>query len=152
MGFGTLSLKGRALRLLGQREHSRAELLRKLRPHVQEGEDLDALLAELEEKDFISEERVVASVVNLRAGRMGAARIRQELQAKGVGGEVVQQALAQLQDTELARAREVWRRHFGEPAADPQARAKQARFLMARGFSGDVVHRVVRGEADDGDA
>ncbi len=152
MGFGILSLKGRALRLLGQREHSRAELLRKLRPHVQEGEDLDALLAELEEKDFISEERVVASVVNLRAGRMGAARIRQELQAKGVGGEVVQQALAQLQDTELARAREVWRRRFGEPAADPQGRAKQVRFLMARGFSGDVVHRVIRGGAADDEA
>ena len=149
MGFGTLSLKGRALRLLGQREHSRAELLRKLRPHVQEGEDLDAVLAEVEEKDFISEQRVVASVVNLRAGRMGAARIRQELQAKGVGGEVVQQALAQLQDTELARAREVWRRRFGEPAADPQGRAKQVRFLMARGFSGDVVRRVVRGVGDD---
>lgn len=149
MGFATLSLKGRALRLLGQREHSRAELLRKLRPHVQEGDDLEAVLAELEEKDFISEERVVASVVNLRAGRMGAARIRQELQAKGVGGEVVQQALAQLQHTELARAREVWRRRFGEPAADPQERAKQVRFLMARGFSGDVVHRVVRGVGDD---
>jgi regulatory protein len=149
MGFATLSLKGRALRLLGQREHSRAELLRKLRPHVQEGEDLEAVLADLEEKDFISEERVVASVVNLRAGRMGAARIRQELQAKGVGGEVVQQALAQLQDTESARAREVWRRRFGEPAADPQGRAKQVRFLMARGFSGDVVRRVVRGVGDD---
>ncbi len=151
MGFGTLSLKGRALRLLSQREHSRAELQRKLRPHVQEGEDLEAVLAELEEKDFISEERVVASVVNLRAGRMGAARIRQELQAKGVGGEVVQQALAQLQGTELARAHEVWRRRFGEAAADPQGRAKQVRFLMARGFSGDVVHRVIRGGvADDG--
>ncbi len=152
MGFGTLSLKGRALRLLSQREHSRAELLRKLRPHVQEGEDLDALLAELEGKDFISEERVVASVVHQRAGRMGAARIRQELQAKGVGGEAVQQALAQLQDTELARAREVWRRRFGEPAADREGRAKQVRFLMARGFSGDVVRRVVRGAADDDEA
>lgn len=152
MGFGTLSLKGRALRLLGQREHSRPELLRKLRPHVQEGEDLEAVLAELEEKDFISEERVVASVVNQRAGRMGAARIRQELQAKGVGGEVVQQALAQLQGSELARAREVWRRRFGEPAADPQARARQMRFLMARGFSGDVVHRVIRGGAADDEA
>ncbi len=149
MGFGTLSLKGRALRLLSQREHSRAELLRKLRPHVQEGEDLDAMLTELEARDFISEERVVASVVHQRAGRMGAARIRQELQAKGVGGEAVQQALAQLQDTELARAREVWRRRFGEPAADPQGRAKQVRFLIARGFSGDVVRRVVRQTPDE---
>ncbi len=149
MGFDTVSLKGRALRLLGQREHSRAELQRKLRPHVQEGEDLEAVLNELEARDFISEERVVASVVHQRAARMGAARIRQELQSKGIGGEAVQQALAQLQDTELARAHEVWRRRFGEPAADPQGRARQVRFLMARGFSGDVVRRVVRGVGDD---
>lgn len=152
MGFDTLSLKGRALRLLAQREHSRAELLRKLRPHVQEGEDLDAVLNELQARDFINEERVVASVVHQRAGRMGAARIRQELQAKGVDGEAVQQALAQLQDTELTRAREVWRRRFGEPAGDPQGRAKQVRFLMARGFSSDVVRRVVRGAEDDAGA
>ena len=83
MGFTTLSLKGRALRLLGQREHSRAELLRKLSPHVQEGEDLNAVLDELQSKDFINEARVVESVLHRRASRLGAARIRQELQSKG---------------------------------------------------------------------
>lgn len=144
-----LSLKGRALRCLAAREHSRAELLRKLAPHVQEGEDLDAVLDDLEAKGFISEERVVASVLHRRADRMGAARIRQELQAKGLAPEAVQQAVAQLQGSELERAREVWRRKFGEPAADAQGRSKQVRFLMARGFSGDVVYRVVRGEETD---
>ena len=73
MGFGTLSLKGRALRLLSQREHSRAELVTKLTPHVQDGEDLAALLDDLAAKDFINETRVVESVVHRRAGRMGAA-------------------------------------------------------------------------------
>jgi len=144
-----LSLKGRALRCLAAREHSRAELLRKLAPYVQEGEDLDAVLDDLEAKGFISEERVVASVLHRRADRMGAARIRQELQAKGLAPEAVQQAVAQLQGSELERAREVWRRKFGEPAADTQGRSKQVRFLMARGFSGDVVYRVVRGEETD---
>ena len=62
MGFGTLSLKGRALRLLSQREHSRAELVAKLGPHVQEGEDLGALLDDLQAKDFINETRVVAGL------------------------------------------------------------------------------------------
>ena len=128
MGFTTLSLTGRALRLLSQREHSRAELLRKLGPHVQEGEDLNAVLDGLQAKGFISEERVVESVLNRRASRLGSARIRQELQAKGLGAEAVQQAVARLQDTELERAREVWRRKFGEPAADPQTRAKHMRF------------------------
>ena len=98
----------------------------------------------------ISEERVVESVLNRRASRLGAARIRQELQAKGLGAEAVQQAVARLQDTELERAREVWRRKFGEPAADPQTRAKHMRFLLARGFSGDVVRRAVQG-TEDGD-
>lgn len=149
MASPPLSLKGRALRCLAAREHSRAELLRKLAPHVQEGEDLGAVLDDLEAKGFISEERVVASVLHRRADRMGAARIRQELQAKGLAPEAVQQAVAQLQGSELERAREVWRRKFGEPAADAQGRGKQVRFLMARGFSGDVVYRVVRGEETD---
>ena len=148
MGFTTLSLTGRALRLLSQREHSRAELQRKLGPHVQEGEDLNAVLDGLQAKGFISEERVVESVLNRRASRLGAARIRQELQAKGRGTDAVQQAVARLQDTELERAREVWRRKFGEPAADPQTRAKHMRFLLARGFSGDVVRRAVQGAGD----
>lgn len=145
MGFTTLSLKGRALRLLSQREHSRAELLRKLAQHVEEGDNLEALLDDLQARDFISEARVVDSVLNRRAARLGAARIRQELQSKGLGADAVQQAVAQLQGSELERAREVWRRKFGEPAADPQGRAKQMRFLLARGFSGDVVRRAVLG-------
>lgn len=145
MGFGTLSLKGRALRLLSQREHSRAELVTKLTRHVQEGDDLAAVLDDLQAKDFINETRVVESVVHRRASRLGAARIRQELQAKGLPAEAVQHAVDQLKDTELDRAREVWRRKFGTVAEEAQARAKQMRFLMTRGFSGDVVHRVVRG-------
>ena len=151
MGFGTLSLKGRALRLLSQREHSRAELITKLTPHVQEGEDLAAVLDDLQAKDFINETRVVESVVHRRASRMGAARIRQELQAKGLPAEAVQHAVDQLKDSELSRAREVWRRKFGAVAEDAPARAKQMRFLMTRGFSGDVVHRVVRGGGESED-
>lgn len=151
MGFGTLSLKGRALRLLSQREHSRAELVTKLTRHVQEGDDLAAVLDDLEAKDFINETRVVESVVHRRASRLGAARIRQELQAKGLPAEAVQHAMDQLKDTELDRAREVWLRKFGAVAEDAQARARQVRFLMTRGFSGEVVHRVVRGGGEPED-
>ena len=143
MGFGTLSLKGRALRLLAQREHSRAELTSKLARHVQEGEDLAAVLDDLQAKDFINETRVVQSVVYRRAPRMGAARIRQELLAKGLGSEAVQDAVANLQSSERERAQDVWQRKFGEAAADLKGRARQMRFLLARGFRGDVVRRVV---------
>jgi regulatory protein len=144
-----LSLKGRALRLLGGREHSRAELERKLRKHEEEPGQLARVLDELQAKDFISEQRVVDSVLHRRAPRLGAGRLRQELQAKGIDGELVSQALQQLRGTELARARDVWQRKFGQPPQDAAERGKQARFLAARGFGGEVIHRVLGGAGED---
>ncbi len=141
-----LSLKGRALRLLGGREHSRAELERKLAPHEQEPGQLQRVLDELQAKGFISEQRVVESVLHRRAAKLGAGRIRQELQEKGIDSELVAQAVQQLRGTELDRAREVWRRRFGAAPNDTAERARQTRFLAARGFGGDVIRRVLAGE------
>lgn len=143
MGFDAPSLKGRALRLLAQREHSRAELERKLARYEEEPGTLAQALDELATRDFISEPRVVQSVLHQRASRMGAMRLKQELQQKGIGAEAIAGAMAQLKSTELERAREVWRRRFGQPPADATERAKQTRFLLARGFSGEIVRRVL---------
>ena len=146
-----ISLKGRALRLLSGREHSRAELERKLAAFEESPGELVRVLDELQAKDFINEQRVVDSVLYRRAGKLGAARIRQELQTKGLDPGAVLDAVAGLQETELARAREVWRKKFGSPPADAAARGKQQRFLLARGFSSDAVRRVVAG-SDDAEA
>ena len=152
-GFG-LSLKGRALRYLAAREHSRAELERKLAAHEETPGQLAQVLDELQAKDFINEGRVVESVINRRAARFGASRIRYELQNKGLGAEAVADAVASLKDSELERARDIWRRKFDGPAPDAAGRAKQMRFLAARGFGGDVIRRVVgqAGHDDDRDA
>ena len=143
MAFSAPSLKGRALRLLSQREHSRPELERKLAKYEGVPGTLASALDELAAKDFINEPRVVQSVVNQRAPRMGAARVRQELLHKGIAPEAVADAVAALRETELDRARDVWARRFGAPAADMKERARQVRFLLARGFSGEVVSKVV---------
>jgi len=149
MAFDAPSLKGRALRLLTQREHSRAELERKLARYEEEPGTLAAALDALDAAGFISQERVVASVLHQRAGRHGTLRVRQELQQKGIAPEAIADAVAQLQETELARAREVWRRRFGQPAADANERARQGRFLLARGFPAPVVSKVLKGGPED---
>lgn len=137
------SLKGRALRLLSQREHSRAELERKLAEHEQVPGELAKALDELQARDFINDGRAVESVVHRRAAKLGGARIQQELAAKGLTGEAVAEALAQLKATESERAREVWQKKFGSAPTDPQTRAKQIRFLLGRGFGAEVVRRIV---------
>ena len=143
MATAPISLKGRALRYLAGREHSRAELVRKLAPHAEEPGQIERVLDDLQAKDFISEARVVASVINRRAASLGGARLRQELQAKGIDAQRVRDAVEQLKDTELERAQAVWRKRFGEAALDTKQWARQVRFLMARGFAADVVRRVV---------
>ena len=140
-----LSLKGRALRLLSAREHSRVELERKLAQFEDEPGTLDKALDELQAKGFINEQRVLESVLNRRSAKLGTARIRQELQSKGLAPEAVLDAVEQLRATEVDRAREVWRKKFSEPPADAAERGKQMRFLASRGFGGDAIRRVVSG-------
>jgi len=147
MGFDRISLKGRALKLLAGREHSRAELQRKLAAHETEPGELARVLDELQARGFIDEQRVIESVLYRRASRLGSARVRQELLAKGLDPQAVAEAVAGLQGSEVARAREVWRRKFGEPPRDATERARQVRFLLARGFGAETVRRVVRGGA-----
>ena len=151
MSFTKLSLKGRALRYLAMREHARAELATKLAPHVEEGDDLNAVLDELEAKNFINAERVVDSVLHTQASRFGAARVAQALRHKGVDAALITSAVERLRSTELARARDIWLRRFGTPPQTPQERARQMRFLASRGFAGDVVRKVVAGRGDDGE-
>jgi regulatory protein len=163
-GAAPPSLKARALRWLAQREHSRAELRRKLLPHAaaeagggrdaQDGQgdreaaaaQVDALLDLLEREKLLSEQRFVESRVHVRAARFGLRRIQTELAGHGLA---LPPALAEtLRDDELQRAHALWQRRFGAPAADAAGRAKQARFLIGRGFSAEVVRRVVKGLED----
>ena len=143
------SLKSRALRLLSQREHSRTELERKLSQHEQAPGELAKALDELQARDFINDGRAIESVVHRRAGKLGAARVKQELAAKGLSGEAVAAAMEGLRGTELDRAQGVWRKKFGSPAADANERAKQIRFLLTRGFNAEVVRKVVQGVDED---
>lgn len=167
-----LSLKGRALAMLAQREHSAPELRRKLLRHLQaearvkaaaaptgepsdsgvgaddevQGDDaaarVDAVIAWLHAHDYLSEERFVESRVHARASRYGNLRIRQELAQHGLAlsGDAAQA----LKDNELERATQVWRRKFGQPAADAAERVRQSRFLAQRGFSPETIARVMR--------
>ena len=92
---------------------------------------------------------MLESVLHRRSARLGAARIRQELQGKGLDPQMVARAVEGLRSTELRRAREVWRKRFAAAPADARERGKQARFLAARGFGGEVISRVLSSGGED---
>ena len=141
------TLRERALRLLARREHARAELARKLAPHAESSEALEALLDDLQCRHLLSDERYAEMRVNTRSSRYGNARLIQELRASGVDADAVDQALAAAAD-EFSRARQVWQRKYGANTrpVDALERARQTNFLMRRGFSGDIIRRLLRGD------
>jgi regulatory protein len=159
------SLRGRALMWLAQREHTRQELAQKLQrwakaihtraaasplhepPPLPGAGEIDALLDKLQADGHLSNQRFVESRVNARQGRFGNWRIEQELRRHGAALD--ENGRAQLRASEVERARRVWLLKYGQPAVDAAGRARQMRFLAGRGFSADVIRRVVAGAGDD---
>jgi len=131
------------------REHSRIELGRKLSRYAEEGDDVEALLDFLEKNNWLSQERFAESLVHRRAGRYGNSRVLAELQQHGLKGEELDELKSGLKETEVARAREVWRRKFNRVPQDAEERSKQMRFLMARGFSQGAIRSALQGSDDE---
>lgn len=151
-----LSLRARALQYLARREYSRAELRGKLLPHVQADEDfeqrlnssgyvnLDALLDDLAARGWLSDKRAATQLLHTKRGRFGTQRITHELRQRGIAEELISAALPELKESELAAAREVWKKKFGIPSKDAKEKAKQMRFLQSRGFAMEVIFKVLR--------
>ncbi|CAH1084932.1 Regulatory protein RecX [Candidatus Nitrotoga sp. 1052] len=145
-----LSLRTRAMKYLVRREHSRAELHAKLLLQATPDDNVERVLDELVARGWLSDSRAVEQVVRLRRNRFGMQRIAYELRQKGIGEDLINDALPQMRDTELEAARSIWQRKFGIAPEDTKDKAKQVRFMQSRGFMPDVIFKVLRGTDDSG--
>jgi regulatory protein len=135
------ALKARALRYLARREHSRAELQRKLLPFAESQQLLEGLLSELEGRKLLSNHRFAEMRAHVLSRKYGAAKIRQDLKAKGVPEDIVDSVSA---EGELERAAAILQRKYRSVASTREEKAKRVRFLQGRGFSSDVIYRLIR--------
>ena len=162
------SLKARALRLLSMREYSRKGLATKLaetaarslkfNPTLEDGEipvtdiplttQIEAVLDDFEARGWLSDERFAEALVRRRSERYGTRKIQDELTQAGVDSTKTVNLLRRLKETEYQRAHELWLRKFGALATEQKERARQYRFLASKGFSSDVVSRVVAGRSN----
>ena len=138
------ALRQKAIRLLARRDRSRAEMQRLLAAYCADDAMIAALLDELQARDWLSEARLAAQLVHSRRSRSGSLRIRQELTRRGVKPDVIEESTAGLEQTDLAAALDLWRRRFGQPAADRRQRERQLRFLLNRGFGHGTALQVLR--------
>ena len=159
------SLKARALRLLSMREYSRKGLasklaesstrMLKLNPPEESAEacvteipltvQIEAVLDDFEARGWLSDQRFAEALVRRRSERFGTRKIQDELSQAGIDSAKTVDLLKNLKETEYQRAHELWQRKFGALATEQKERARQYRFLASKGFSSDVVTKVVAG-------
>ena len=139
------SLRARALDILARNETGRAALKRKLAPHAQSEEELEAVLNEMAERGWQSDERYAEAFIHSKSRSRGRLRLQQELAAKGVDESLVRANLPD-RDTELANALAVLHKKFAAPPQDFQEKQKQIRFMLYRGFEMDIVQAALKEE------
>ncbi|SEM84638.1 recombination regulator RecX [Nitrosomonas marina] len=139
----SLRLETRALRYLARREHSRYELEKKLSAHEQSAQVLSEVLDRLEQQGYLSTERFAEQTSRTRRSRFGSQRIVHELKEKGVDATHIARLLPDLMATDLETAWQVWQKKFGTPPRDIKERGRQMRFLTGRGFSPEIIRKVL---------
>lgn len=142
-------MRQRALAMLARREHTRAEMTRKLAPHSESPQQLEQLLDALVARGWLSETRFAESRANALARKFGSGKIAYDLRSRGVPADAVERALEQARPLEVANCRAAWRKKFGALPRDAAERGRQMRFLAGRGFSAEAVRAVLKeGDAD----
>lgn len=146
-----VAVRRAAMDLLARREHSRVELTRKLRKRGAPPELIDSALQRLAEDGLLSEARYLESYVSSRArAGYGPQRIREELGQRGLQRDDIEQAMQRSDIDWSENLRGVWQRKFhGQLPADARERAQQGRFLAYRGYSLEMIGRLLRGALDD---
>lgn len=142
-------LRARALRLLARREHSRAELARKLTTHAASRAALEQLLDALAGNRQLSDERYAEERARQLARKYGAARVRLDLVAKGVAADTAARLSAAAGEDDLERARAILARKYRTPAANAADRAKRMRFLQGRGFGHEIIRRLLSSDGTE---
>ena len=143
------SLLAQAIALLARREHGRAELEQKLLAKGWEPAEVRAALDELTARGYLSDARYARALAAQRAGRYGRRRIAGELKAKGIAPDEIETALAGSGIDDDAALKALWQRRFGTRPANEREKARQVRFLQARGFALSAILRFLRAAEDE---
>ena len=139
-----------AIRLLARREHSAAELHRKLgtRDWGEEevsDEDIDELILSLQQEGLQSDERYAESYANQRINKgYGPLRIDNELRERGVSENIRALCLAEHEERWWDLMQQVREKKYGADLPDEYTeRAKQMRFLQYRGFVPENIRELL---------
>lgn len=157
-----MSCYGDALKLLGRRDLSVADLRARLADREHPAEEIEAAITRLQEAGALNDARLARAYIRTAAQVKGRGRLRiaRELQGLGIPRNVATDALAEgFADTDERALidRAIQKKLRGGPRPKTvQERARLYQFLMRQGFTPNGVSAAMRrlglGSADSGDS
>ena len=132
-----------AMRLLGRREYTRRELGKKLLLKGSNAQEVDELLGDLECKGWLDDRRYVEAYIRSKRQRFGTRKILQDLESKGVAKSIILEYREEVLEGDLNAAKLVWAKKYSVKPEGPATWAKQARFLVNRGFDQSTIRAVL---------
>lgn len=136
--------------MLGRREHTRAQLRRKLLQRTFDAADVDRVLDDLTAAGFLDDARAAKTFARHASHIKGQGRMRiaRELAARGVDPDIVAETLdAQIDPAEEAERLNaaLEKRARGRDLSDRRESSKVWQALVRQGFPPDAVSKALRG-------
>ena len=135
----------KALDLVSRREHSRHELRQKLNKRFPETMPIiEEALDKLVLNNILDDERFVEMYLNARARKgFGPKKIEMELYSKKVDSMLIGNAIEAYESWTENAANELKKKFKGIKPTDYQSKMKQKQFLFNRGFSTQIIERIL---------
>lgn len=139
----------RALRYLGYRPRSEAELRKHLRQHGYDAAAIDQSVARLRELNYLNDGNFARSwtAAKVTSRGYGPKRIENELRAKGIKPTVIREAVVEAfsEGEEKRNAKHLIARRYSDlDSKDPKQLQRAAAFLLRRGYSSKVIFEVLK--------
>ena len=144
------SLYEYAVRALGRRMHSVAELKRKLRARCSDEAIIEGVVLRLKDQRYLNDSNYAAAYAGFRRDneKFGRMRVVNDLKAKGVHGDVIEKAVSfaydDVKEENLARLY-LRRKRLQKPEdKDQKQTARIFRQLMRAGFASKTIFTILK--------
>ena len=111
--------------------------------------DLELILDELEEKDWLSDDRFSEQFVSSKKRKFGARKIAHELKLRGVSESIISRVLSDIKDDKFLLAKKIWEKKFNQIPITIDEKAKQIRFMQSRGVEVAIIHQILSGKSPE---
>ena len=108
--------------------------------------DLELVLDELENKDWLSDDRFAEQFVLSKKRKFGVRKIAHELKLRGVDELIINRVLGEIKDDEFILAKKIWEKKFNQIPITIDEKAKQIRFMQSRGIDIAIIHQILSGK------